>query len=125
MDEQNITLVAKEVGTKPAIVEKVIDLLKEGNTVPFIARYRKEITNGLDEIQIKSIQDKWTYAENLRERKEEVLRLIEEQDKLTPELKENIQAATQLQRVEDLYRPYKQKRRTKATIAKEKGLEPL
>lgn len=125
MDEQNITLVAKEVGTKPAIVEKVIDLLKEGNTVPFIARYRKEVTNGLDEIQIKSIQDKWTYAENLRERKEEVLRLIEEQDKLTPELKENIQAATQLQRVEDLYRPYKQKRRTKATIAKEKGLEPL
>src|SRR5699024_1145496 len=125
MDEQNITLVAKEVGTKQAIVEKVIDLLKEGNTVPSIARYRKEITNGLDEIQIKSIQDKWTYAENLRERKEEVLRLIEEQDKLTPELKENIQAATQLQRVEDLYRPYKQKRRTKATIAKEKGLEPL
>src|SRR5699024_11474298 len=77
MDEQNITLVAKEVGTKPTIVEKVIDLLKEGNTVPFIARYRKEVTNGLDEIQIKSIQDKWTYAENLRERKEEVLRLIE------------------------------------------------
>src|SRR5699024_8017921 len=95
------------------------------NTVPFIARYRKEMTGGLDEVQIKSVQDKWTYAVNLRERKEEVLRIIDEQGKLTETLAEEITQATQLQRVEDLYRPYKQKRRTRATIAKEKGLEPL
>src|SRR5699024_11457296 len=118
-------LVAKELQLKQAIVQQVIKLLDEGNTVPFIARYRKEATGGLDEVQIKSIQDKWQYAENLSNRKEEVLRLIEEQGKLTEELEHEIKQATQLQRVEDLYRPYKQKRRTKATVAKEKGLEPL
>src|SRR5699024_4979099 len=99
--------------------------MDEGNTVPFIARYRKEITGGLDEVKIKQIQDKWQYAVNLAERKEEVIRLIDEQGKLTEELERDITAATQLQRVEDLYRPYKQKRRTRATKAKEKGLEPL
>lgn len=117
--------VAKEVQVKNAVVEKVIALIDEGNTVPFIARYRKEITGGLDEVQIKTIQEKWQYAVNLAERKEEVIRLIGEQGKLTEELEREIHAATQLQRVEDLYRPYKQKRRTRATIAKEKGLEPL
>ncbi|SET79418.1 uncharacterized protein SAMN05216389_12914 [Oceanobacillus limi] len=117
--------VAKETKVKPAIVDKVIALMDEGNTVPFIARYRKEVTGGLDEVQIKLIQDKWQYATHLAERKEEVIRLIEEQGKLTEELEQAIKSATQLQRVEDLYRPYKQKRRTKATIAKEKGLEPL
>src|SRR5699024_2103076 len=99
--------------------------LDEGNTVPFVARYRKEMTGGLDEVKIKAIQDKWNYALNLQERKQEVLRIIDEQGKLTEELSAEIKAATQLQRVEDLYRPYKQKRRTRATIAKEKGLEPL
>lgn len=117
--------VAKETDVKTAIVKKVIALMDEGNTVPFIARYRKEVTGGLDEVQIKSIQDKYQYAVNLAERKEEVIRLINEQGKLTEELERDINQATQLQRVEDLYRPYKQKRRTKATIAKEKGLEPL
>src|SRR5699024_9081037 len=80
---------------------------------------------GLDEVKIKSIQDKWTYVVNLEARKEEVLRIIDEQGKLTDSLAAEIKEATQLQRVEDLYRPYKQKRRTRATIAKEKGLEPL
>ncbi|MEN2769202.1 Tex family protein [Ornithinibacillus xuwenensis] len=117
--------VSKETNVNSITVNKVIALLKEGNTVPFIARYRKEVTGGLDEVQIKSIQDKWQYAFNLAERKEEVIRLIDEQGKLTPELESEIKKATQLQRVEDLYRPYKQKRRTKATVAKEKGLEPL
>ncbi|WP_164671087.1 Tex family protein [Virgibacillus doumboii] len=117
--------VAKEADVKTAIVKKVIALMDEGNTVPFIARYRKEVTGGLDEVQIKLIQDKYQYAVNLAERKEEVIRLIDEQGKLTEELERDITQATQLQRVEDLYRPYKQKRRTKATIAKEKGLEPL
>ncbi|WP_047985439.1 Tex family protein [Ornithinibacillus californiensis] len=117
--------VSKETEVSTNIVHKVIDLLEEGNTVPFIARYRKEVTGGLDEVQIKAIQDKWQYASNLAQRKEEVVRLIDEQGKLTPELESEIRKATQLQRVEDLYRPFKQKRRTKATIAKEKGLEPL
>jgi len=116
---------AKESNCNKNTVKKVIALMEEGNTVPFIARYRKEMTGGLDEVQIKTIQDKWTYAVNLAERKEEVTRLIEEQGKLTEELKAEINGASQLQRVEDLYRPYKQKRRTRATIAKDKGLEPL
>lgn len=117
--------VAKETEIKTGIVHKVVTLLDEGNTVPFIARYRKEATGGLDEVQIKQVQDKWQYVVNLTERKEEVIRLIDEQEKLTDELERDIREATQLQRVEDLYRPYKQKRRTRATIAKEKGLEPL
>src|SRR5690606_22838078 len=117
--------VSKETFIQTNIVHKVINLIEEGNTVPFIARYRKEVTGGLDEVQIKAVQDKWQYASNLAQRKEEVIRLIDEQGKLVPELESEIRKATQLQRVEDLYRPYKQKRRTKATIAKEKGLEPL
>ncbi|MEN1970538.1 Tex family protein [Lentibacillus sp. N15] len=117
--------VAKEAQVKTSTIEKVIAMLDEGNTVPFIARYRKEATGGLDEVQIKLIQDKWQYAVHLAERKQEVIRLIDEQGKLTEELEREITQATQLQRVEDLYRPYKQKRRTRATIAKGKGLEPL
>ncbi|GGJ90937.1 RNA-binding transcriptional accessory protein [Lentibacillus kapialis] len=117
--------VANEADVKVATIKKVIALMDEGNTVPFIARYRKEVTGGLDEVQIKLIHDKWQYAVNLAERKEEVMRLIDEQGKLTEELKHDITTATQLQRVEDLYRPYKQKRRTRAAKAKEKGLEPL
>jgi uncharacterized protein len=120
-----ISVVAKELQQKSHTVEKVIALLDEGNTVPFIARYRKEVTGGLDEVEIKNIQDTWHYQLQLKERKEEVIRLIEEQGKLTETLEADIQKATKLQRVEDLYRPYKQKRRTRATIAKEKGLEPL
>ncbi len=125
VDEQLIKLVAKEVNVKPKMVEQVILLLDEGNTVPFIARYRKEMTGALDEVSIKDIQDKWNYAVQLADRKSEVIRLIEEQGKLTEELQLDIENATKLQRVEDLYRPYKQKRRTRATVAKKKGLEPL
>lgn len=117
--------ISAEMKLKTKQVENVIKLISEGNTVPFIARYRKEMTGSLDEVQIKDIIERWTYLENLHNRKQEVLRLIEEQGKLTPELKTSIEKADKLQVVEDLYRPYKQKRRTKATIAKEKGLEPL
>lgn len=125
MSEDMIRIVANELNKQPKIINDVIELIEDGNTVPFIARYRKEATGGLDEVEIKDIQDKWAYNVQLKERKEEVIRLIQEQDKLTPELEADIQAADKLQRVEDLYRPYKQKRRTRATIAKEKGLEPL
>ena len=103
----------------------VLNLLNEGNTVPFIARYRKEMTGSLDEVQIREIEERYAYLENLEKRKTEVIRLIDEQGKLTPELEEAITLAVKMQQVEDLYRPYKQKRRTKATIAKEKGLEPF
>ncbi|CAM3216324.1 Tex family protein [Filibacter tadaridae] len=105
--------------------EKVIALLDQGNTVPFIARYRKEETGSLDEVQIKAIEDAYGYVKGLEQRKEEVLRLIDEQGKLDDELKKSIESATVLQRLEDLYRPYKQKRRTRAMIAIEGGLEPL
>ena len=117
--------VAKKIALKPNVVKQVIGLLEEGNTVPFIARYRKEQTGGLDEVWIKAIEDQWSYTVQLANRKQEVIRLIDEQGKITDELRKDILAADQLQRLEDLYRPYKQKRRTRATIAKEKGLEPL
>ncbi|WP_407370682.1 Tex family protein [Carnobacterium sp.] len=103
----------------------VLDLLAEGNTVPFIARYRKEMTGTLDEVQIREIEERHQYLTNLEKRKNDVLRSIGEQEKLTPELEGKIKKATKMQLVEDLYRPFKQKRRTKATIAKESGLEPL
>lgn len=124
-DKQMFKLIATDTNVSPRQVEAVIKLLKDSNTVPFIARYRKEATGSLDEVQIKAIDDRYQYIQQLEKRKEEVLRLIDEQGKLTEELQQAIQIATVLQRVEDLYRPYKQKRRTKATIAKESGLEPL
>ena len=106
-------------------ITTVLNLLKEGNTVPFIARYRKEMTGTLDEVQIREIEERHAYLETLEKRKVDVLKTIEEQGKLTPELEKEIKQADKMQLVEDLYRPYKQKRRTKATIAKEKGLGPL
>ncbi len=120
-----IKQVANETKLSIKYVKNIIDLLEEGNTVPFIARYRKELTGAADEVQIRNVSEAWEYKNNLEKRKEEVLRLIEEQDKLTDELKAEIHKATKLQQVEDLYRPYKQKKRTRATTAKEKGLEPL
>ncbi|MDW4528994.1 Tex family protein [Rossellomorea marisflavi] len=120
-----INKIGKDLSISTKNVKNVIDLLEEGNTVPFIARYRKEQTGALDEVQIRDIMTNWEYLQNLKNRKEEVMRLIEEQGKLTPELSAAISSAEKLQQVEDLYRPYKQKRRTKATVAKEKGLEPL
>ncbi|GED71410.1 hypothetical protein BRE01_51120 [Brevibacillus reuszeri] len=120
-----IQTVAQDTGVKPHQAERTIALLDEGNTVPFIARYRKEMTGQLDETQIRAIEERVRYLRNLSVRKEEVVRLIEEQGKLTEELKAAIERSTKLQEVEDLYRPYRQKRRTRATMAKEKGLEPL
>ncbi|MGD6968470.1 Tex family protein [Rossellomorea vietnamensis] len=120
-----IEKISKDLSINIKQIKSVISLLDEGNTVPFIARYRKEQTGALDEVQIRAVMDAWNYVQNLQSRKEEVLRLIEEQGKLTTELKIDIEKADKLQKVEDLYRPYKQKRRTKATVAKEKGLEPL
>ena len=108
-----------------AKVENTVKLIDEGNTIPFIARYRKEVTGNLDDEILRNLNDRLNYLRNLEKRKEEVLRLIEEQGKLTEELKESILNAAVLTEVEDLYRPYKQKKRTRATIAKEKGLEPL
>ncbi len=120
-----IQLVAEELNLKALQVKNTIELLDSGNTVPFIARYRKEVTGSLDENQIRAIQERMQYLRALEARKETILKSIEEQGKLTPELKEKILKATKLQEVEDLYLPYKPKKRTRATIAKEKGLEPL
>ena len=125
LDNQIVQRVSKEVEISQRQVQNVIALVEDGNTVPFIARYRKEQTGALDEVQIRNTLDSWNYLMNLEERKEEVLRLIEEQGKLTEELAAQIHQAKKLQQVEDLYRPFKQKRRTKATVAQEKGLEPL
>lgn len=106
-------------------IEVVLNLLADGNTVPFIARYRKEATDSLDEVAIREIEERNQYLTNLEKRKEEVLHSIEEQDELTEELAAEIKKTTKLQRLEDLYLPYRKKRRTLATIAKERGLEPL
>ncbi|MDR3289647.1 MAG: RNA-binding transcriptional accessory protein [Peptococcaceae bacterium] len=118
-------VIAKELGLGHTQVRETIKLLDMGNTLPFIARYRKEATGELDENQLRKIMERLEYIRNLEQRKSEVTRLIEEQGKLTEEISGQIQAALILQEVEDIYRPYKQKRRTRATVAKERGLEPL
>ena len=120
-----LSSVAKELNLKLSQVENTVSLFDEGATVPFIARYRKEVTGNLDEEQIREVIEKVTYYRNLEKRKEEVIRLIEEQGKLTEELKTSITKALKLQEVEDLYLPYKKKKKTKADIAKDQGLEPL
>ena len=119
------TKIAEELNLKPFQVENAVKLIDEGNTIPFIARYRKEQTGELSDVQLRELFDKLTYLRNLEKRKEEVIRLIDEQGKLDDELKNKIETAVTMTEVEDLYRPYKQKKRTRATIAKEKGLEPL
>ncbi|MGX7024209.1 Tex family protein [Vagococcus hydrophili] len=125
-EQQAFKLLEKELKSyKSTQLTTVLKLLEEGNTVPFIARYRKEMTGSLDEVQIREIEDRYSYLQGLVKRKEEVLRIIEEQGKLTEELAKKIKASKKMQQVEDLYRPFKQKRRTKATIAKESGLEPF
>ena len=123
--DKHVEILANEFGQKRNHVENVIKLLDEGNTVPFIARYRKEQHGTMDDQLIRSIADRLSYLRNLDKRKEEILHSIEEQGKLTDELKVQIEAAETQAALEDLYRPYKQKRRTRATIAKEKGLDPL
>ena len=116
---------AEEFGIRAEQVEKTVTLIDEGNTIPFIARYRKEVTGGLTDVTLRDLGERLEYLRGLEERKEEVCRLIEEQGKLTPELKAEIEKAEVLQRVEDLYKPYKKKRATLASKAKERGLEPL
>lgn len=115
----------EELGIKLGQVEAAVQLIDEGNTIPFIARYRKEVTGSLDDEVLRNLHERLNYLRNLEDKKNQVLSTIEEQGKLTKELKEQILAATTLVLVEDLYRPYRPKRRTRATIAKEKGLEPL
>src|SRR5690554_1471711 len=116
---------AEEFKIKEKYLNNLVELLDEGNTIPFIARYRKELTGEMEDKTIRDLSSRLNYLRNLEDRKEEVIRLIEGQGKLTEELKTDILKSTSLKRVEDLYRPYKQKRRTRATIAKEKGLEEL
>ncbi|WP_326910272.1 Tex family protein [Sedimentibacter sp. MB31-C6] len=118
-------ILCEEFNIKLNQVENTIKLIDEGNTIPFIARYRKEQTGSLDDIVLRDLHERLVYLRNLQNRKEEVIRLIEEQGKLTEELKNEILKSEVLQRVEDLYRPYKQKKSTRASKAKEKGLEPL
>ena len=124
MEQINERLV-KEFKLKPFQVENAIKLIDDGNTIPFIARYRKEQTGEMSDEQLRDMFDRLNYLRNLEKRKEEVIRLIDEQGKLTDELKQSVLSSETMTEVEDLYRPYKQKKRTRATIAKEKGLEPL
>lgn len=123
--ERIVQQIAKELQLSLKQIRTTVGLLDEGNTIPFIARYRKEMTGELDENQLRGIEERVTYLRNLEERKREVIRIIDEQGKLTGELKTAIEKAAKLQEVEDLYRPYRQKRKTRASVAKEKGLEPL
>ena len=123
MDIKEILM--KEMGLGPNQVENTIKLMDEGNTIPFIARYRKEMTGEMTDVQLREFGDRLTYLRNLEERKEDVKRLIDEQDKLDKILVDVIDKAKTLQEVEDIYAPFKQKKRTRATIAKERGLEPL
>lgn len=118
-------VIAREISAKPHQVDATVKLLDEGNTIPFIARYRKEVTGELDEEKIRTIEERLQYLRNLVKRQEEILTSIGEQGKLTPELAASINAAVKLQELEDLYLPYRPKKRTRAQIAREKGLEPL
>lgn len=123
--ERIVKQIAAELGLQLRQVRTTVSLLDEGNTIPFIARYRKEMTGELDENQLRAIEERLQYVRNLEDRKREVLRLIDEQGKLTDELRAAIERSAKLQEIEDLYRPYRQKRKTRASVAKERGLEPL
>ena len=117
--------IANELQVKPTQVENAIKLIDEGNTIPFIARYRKEVTGGLSDEQLRILGERLSYLRNLEQRKQEIIKSIEEQGKLTDEIVKQTEIATTLAEVEDIYRPYKQKKKTRATVAKAKGLEPL
>ena len=120
-----IRTLAQELGIKTGQAEAAVKLIDEGNTIPFIARYRKEVTGALNDEVLRNLYERLNYLRNLEEKKEQVIGSIEEQGKLTPELKKQILEAQTLVAVDDLYRPYRPKRRTRAIIAKERGLEPL
>ena len=122
----NINLqIAEELNLNPTYVDNVIQLIDEGNTIPFIARYRKELHGAMDDTTLRTLNERLEYLRSLDERRETIVRAITEQGKMTEELAAAIDEAKTLAALEDLYRPYKQKRRTRATVAKEKGLEPL
>lgn len=125
INEQLLKQIENEQNVSIPQIQAVLKLIEEGGTVPFIARYRKEVTGGLDEEQIRAIYQEWDYGQKLAERKEDIMRLIEEKGKLTQELKDAIIASTKLSELEDIYRPFKEKKKTRATEAKRKGLEPL
>lgn len=125
INEQLLTKISVEQNVKVAQIQAVLKLIEDGGTVPFIARYRKEATGGLDEEKIRSIYTEWEYGQKLAERKEDIMRLIAEKGKLTEELKASIIASNKLSELEDIYRPFKEKKKTRATEAKRKGLEPL
>lgn len=120
-----IDMLSEELGISVKQVKRTVDLIDKGNTIPFIARYRKEVTGGLDDIVLRELYEKLNYLRSLEERREDIIRLIKEQDKLTDELLVKIQGSKTLTELDDIYRPFRPKRRTRATIAKEKGLEPL
>ena len=120
-----ISLIAQLLQLSEKNVHHTLQLLVEGSTIPFISRYRKEMTGGLDEVQIAAIDDQFEKLKEIAKRKETILKTIEEQEKLTPELKKRIDTCWNLTELEDLYLPYKPKRRTRAEIARENGLEPL
>ena len=123
--EKIIKTIATELNIKETQVKSTINLIDEGNTIPFIARYRKEATGGLSDEILRDLGERLAYLRNLETRKADVSRIIEEQGKLTEEITKALEEATTLTEVEDIYRPYKQKKKTRATIAKAKGLEPL
>ena len=126
MEKNDLKLMSQQLPElRDRQIEAALSLLEEGNTIPFIARYRKEATGSLDEVQLQGIQEQWHRVKNLRDRQQTVIKAIEEQGKLTPALRMQIETATELNVVEDLYLPYKKKRRTKAQIAREQGLQPL
>ena len=125
MNEEIINSIATNLNVKTNQVKSVLGLLEQGNTIPFIARYRKEVTGGLSDEILRNLGDRLNYLRNLDKRKEEVTKLITEQEKMTPELAKQIEDAVTLAEVEDLYRPFKPKRQTRATIAIAKGLQPF
>ncbi|MDD4569819.1 MAG: Tex-like N-terminal domain-containing protein, partial [Tepidanaerobacteraceae bacterium] len=123
--EKIIKILAQELNVEEKQVIATVGLLDDGNTVPFIARYRKEVTGGLSDEQLRDLSERLSYLRNLETRKAEVIKLLEEMEKLTPEIRQNLDATTTLQEIEDIYRPFRPKRRTRATIARERGLELL
>ena len=125
MNDALLGKISREQNVRIGQIRAVLELIEGGATVPFIARYRKEVTGNLDEEQIRAIYQEWDYGQKLAARKEDVMRLIEEKGKLTDEIKMGIINATKLSEIEDIYRPFKEKKKTRATDAKKKGLEPL
>ena len=123
--EKIIKTIADELGVREKQVESAVNLIDEGNTIPFIARYRKEVTGGLSDEVLRDLGERLTYLRNLENRKQEIIKSIEEQGKLTDEIKLAVENSKTLAEAEDIYRPFKQKKKTRATVAKAKGLEPL